>query len=63
MAGQDGTNLDQTVDPGRDDKLQTDTMAETLTRLKECSLFLEMVDKAGLHGALGHSGLYTLFCS
>jgi uncharacterized surface protein with fasciclin (FAS1) repeats len=60
MAGQDGTNQDQTVDPGIDDKLQTHTMSETLAKLKECSLFYEMIDKAGLHGALGHSGLYTL---
>jgi uncharacterized surface protein with fasciclin (FAS1) repeats len=61
MAGQDGTNLDQTIDPGKDDKLQTHSMADTLARLKECTLFSEMVNKAGLHGALGHSGLYTLF--
>lgn len=61
MAGQDGTNLDQTVDPGIDDRLQTHSMDETLARLKECSLFYEVIAKAGLHGALGHSGLYTLF--
>ena len=60
MAGQDGTNQDQTVDPGIDNQLQTHTMDETLARLKECTLFYEMIDKAGLHGALGHSGLYTL---
>jgi uncharacterized surface protein with fasciclin (FAS1) repeats len=60
MAGQDGTNKDQTVDPGIDDKLQTHTIDDTLARLKECSLFYEMIGKAGLHGTLGHSGLYTL---
>src|SRR3954454_16439760 len=61
MAGQDGTNRDQTVDPGIDEKLQTHTIAETLAKLKECSLFYEMVERAGLHGTLGHSALYTLF--
>lgn len=61
MAAQDGTNQDQTVDPGIDDRLQTHVIDETLTRLKECSLFYEIIDKAGLHGALGRSGLYTLF--
>jgi uncharacterized surface protein with fasciclin (FAS1) repeats len=61
MAGQDGTNRDQTVDPGIDDRLQTHTMEETLAGLKECSLFYEVIIKAGLHGALGRSGLYTLF--
>ena len=60
MAGQDGTNRDQTVDPGIDDRLQTHTMDETLAGLKECSLFYEIISKAGLHGTLGHSGLYTL---
>ena len=60
MAGQDGTNQDQTVDPGIDDRLQTHTMDETLAGLKECSLFYDVIAKAGLHGALGRSGLYTL---
>ena len=60
MAAQDGTNQDQTVDPGIDDRLQTHAMSETLARLKECSLFYEMINKSGLHSTLGHSGLYTL---
>ncbi len=60
MAGQDGTNQDQTVDSGIDDKLQTHTMDETLAGLKECSLLYEIISRAGLHGMLGHSGLYTL---
>ncbi|MBV9676835.1 MAG: fasciclin domain-containing protein [Acidobacteriaceae bacterium] len=61
MASQEGINQDQTVDAGIDDKLQTHDMAGTLARLKECSLFYEIIEKAGLHGALGRSGLYTLF--
>lgn len=61
MASQEGISQDQTVDTGVDDKLQTHDMAGTLARLKECSLFYEVVEKAGLHGALGRSGLYTLF--
>ena len=61
MASQEGINQDQTVDAGIDDKLQTHDMAGTLARLKECSLFYEVVERAGLHGALGRSGLYTLF--
>ena len=60
MAAQDGTNKDQTVDSGIDERLQTHALVETLAGLKECSLFYEMIDRAGLHGALGHSGLYTL---
>ena len=60
MAAQDGTNKDQTVDPGIDDRLQTHTIKETLAGLKECSLFYDIIDKAGLHGAIGRSGLYTL---
>ncbi len=61
MAGQDGTNRDQTVDAGIGDRLQTHTMDETLAGIKECSLFYDVIAKAGLHGALGRSGLYTLF--
>ena len=61
MAGQHGTSQDQTVDPGIDERLQIRTIAETLAKLKECSLFHKMVERAGLQGTLGHSGLYTLF--
>ncbi|MBV8710091.1 MAG: hypothetical protein JO028_23105, partial [Acidobacteriaceae bacterium] len=49
MASQEGINQDQTVDAGIDDKLQTHDMASTLARLKECSLFYEIIEKAGLH--------------
>lgn len=61
MASQEGISQNQTVDAGIDDKLQTHDMAGSLARLKECSLFYEIVEKAGLHGTLGRSGLYTLF--
>ena len=61
MASQEGINQDQAVDRGIDERLETHTMAETLARLKECSLLHELVDEAGLYGALGRSGLYTLF--
>jgi uncharacterized surface protein with fasciclin (FAS1) repeats len=61
MASQEGISQDQTVDSGIDERLQTHVMDETLAGLKECSLFYEMIDKAGLHGMIGHSGLYTLF--
>ena len=60
MASQEGISQDQTVDPGIDQKLQTQTIMETLARLDVCSRLCELIVKAGSESALRRSGLRTL---
>src|SRR5438876_7582939 len=61
MAGQEGTSLNQTVEPGIDERLETRTIAETLGRLENCSKLLELVRNGQLEYLLQRSGLQTLF--
>jgi transforming growth factor-beta-induced protein len=60
MSGQQGTSQDQMVDPGIDDRLATHTVADTLQGIKECSVFFDLIEAAGLLNMLRHSGLRTL---
>jgi uncharacterized surface protein with fasciclin (FAS1) repeats len=60
MANQDGTNQDQTVDPGIDTRLQTRNIADRLASLEECSTFANLVREADLQYVLRRSGLRTL---
>ena len=61
MASQEGISKDQTVASGTDERLATQTIGETLERMKECSLFLELIRKADMQHLLRVSGLRTLF--
>lgn len=61
MASQEGTSLDQTVDPGIDTRLETRSIAGTLTRLENCSKLIELLRNADLLYVLERSGLQTLF--
>jgi transforming growth factor-beta-induced protein len=62
MASQEGTSKDQMVDPGIDRKLEAATIAETLTKLEQCSRFHKMIRDADLEYVLRRrSSLSTLF--
>ena len=60
MASQEGTNQDQTVDPGIDARLQTRNIAEKLATLEECSALVRLVREADAEYMLRRSGLRTL---
>jgi uncharacterized surface protein with fasciclin (FAS1) repeats len=60
MASQEGTNQDQTIDPGIDARLQTRNIAERLATLEECSTLARLVREADLEYMLRRSGLRTL---
>lgn len=61
MASQEGTSLDQTVDPGIDERLETHSIGETLARLEQCSKLRAFVQENQLEYLLEGSGLHTLF--
>jgi uncharacterized surface protein with fasciclin (FAS1) repeats len=61
MASQEGINQDQTVDPGIDQRLGTQTIGDTLAKLEGCSKVLDLVRKNGLEYMLQVSGLRTFF--
>lgn len=60
MASQEGTNQDQMVAPGIDERLKTTTIGETLARIEECSALHKLVRHADLGYMLRRSGLHTL---
>ena len=61
MASQEGINQDQTVSVDVDQRLQTQSMFETLGRLAECSTLCKLIESADLAYTLRRSGLRTLF--
>lgn len=60
MASQEGTNQDQTVDPGVDTRLKTSDIAAKLATLPECSALINLVREADAEYMLRRSGLRTL---
>ena len=61
MASQEGRNQDQTVTLDVDQRLQTQSMFESLGRLAECSALCKLIESADLAYSLRRSGLRTLF--
>jgi uncharacterized surface protein with fasciclin (FAS1) repeats len=61
MSNQEGISLDQTVDPGIDEKLTTGSLLQKLEGLDECSRFLAFIRSADLGYVLERSNFQTLF--
>jgi len=61
MSNQEGISLDQTANPGIDEKLATTGMLETLAELGDCSAILGLINSAGLGWMLDRVGLQTFF--
>ena len=60
VASQDGISQDQSVYPGKDDRLQTHSIGDTLQRMAECSRLASLVNQAGAQYLLNRSGMHTL---
>lgn len=61
MSNQEGISLDQTVDPGIDEKLATGSLLKRLEGVEECSRFLSFIRSADLSYVLERSNFQTLF--